>query len=178
MQRALCRSQLPPLTAAATADRLVSAADHASMRAACETGVAMVRAPHEVASMPHIFTVRLVTLCCGRRFCAPERPMCPSCFCVPVFVQPSPIDQLYQRASCSFMYHFNGHHLQPDLLKRALQGVLTELPHLAGRGCVLGSGSRLIDSVIKCSNEGATFTTASAPNIRWPQLPCFRHANG
>ncbi|EFN51753.1 hypothetical protein CHLNCDRAFT_139681 [Chlorella variabilis] len=81
--------------------------------------------------------------------------------------KPAPVDQMYQGAAVSFTYFFKDHNLQPDLLKRALQRVLGELPHLAGRGRVLGRGNRLIDSVIECTNEGVVVATASARNIRF-----------
>ena len=77
------------------------------------------------------------------------------------------MDQLYQFAGFNFTYFFKGRHLQADLLQRAVQGVLAEVPHLAGRARLLGNGSRLIDSVVECNNEGLELTTASAPNIRW-----------
>ena len=67
----------------------------------------------------------------------------------------------------NFSFFFRGTHLDPVLLKRSLRGVLSELPHLAGRGRVLGSGSRLVDSVLACNNAGVEVATASARNIRW-----------
>lgn len=74
---------------------------------------------------------------------------------------------MYQYAGFNFTYFFKGHNLQSNLLKHAIQGVLSEVPHLAGRGRVLGSGSRFIDSVIDCTNEGVEFATARAHNIRY-----------
>lgn len=46
-----------------------------------------------------------------------------------------------------------------------------ELPHLAGRGRVLGSGSRVADCAIECNNEGIELATAAAPQVRCGMLP-------
>jgi hypothetical protein len=73
---------------------------------------------------------------------------------------------MYQGASVTFTYFYKGHDLDPKVLKEALQGVLAELPHLAGRGRILSGGDRLIDSVIECSNDGVEFSTADAQAIR------------
>jgi hypothetical protein len=73
---------------------------------------------------------------------------------------------MYQFAGFNFTYFYNGHSLDPKVLKEALQGVLAEVPHLAGRGRILCGGDRLIDSVIECNNDGVEFSTASAQAIR------------
>ena len=81
-------------------------------------------------------------------------------------MQPAPNSQITQDMGFFISFFFKSHDLDPGLLKRSMQGVLAEVPHVAGRGRVVGSGSRLIDSVLECNNEGVEFTTASASNVR------------
>ena len=72
-----------------------------------------------------------------------------------------------QDMAINFSFFYPGRRgIDPAVLKRALQRVLGEVPHAAGRGRLLGYGSRLVDSVVECCNAGAEFVTAEAPNIR------------
>ncbi|KAI7846408.1 hypothetical protein COHA_000118 [Chlorella ohadii] len=93
---------------------------------------------------------------------------------------PPPNSQLCHSMAFNYSYFFQGHAITPELLKRALQTLAGELPHLAGRGRVLGSGSRVADCAIECNNEGIELATASAPQVRlqdvgphtWSVLTC------
>ena len=81
--------------------------------------------------------------------------------------QPPPNSQMCQDMAISFSFFYpGGRTIDPAVLKRSLQCVLGEVPHVAGRGRLLGYGSRLVDSVVECCNAGAEFATAGAPNIR------------
>ncbi len=71
-----------------------------------------------------------------------------------------------QSLAFNFSYFYRGSPMQSELLKQALVGVLRELPQLAGRGRVLGNGSRMMDSVVDCGNQGAEFAFSAAPEIR------------
>ena len=170
LQRTLGRKVF---TVGKAADWPQSAADHEWMRQACQTGTEMVRAVQEAAPEARIFKViqgeslELATVPGGL---PPHRHRTSQIIAPAFHLQPAPVDQMYQGAAVSFTYFFKDHNLQPDLLKRALQRVLGELPHLAGRGRVLGRGNRLIDSVIECTNEGVVVATASARNIRCAAL--------
>ena len=55
------------------------------------------------------------------------------------------------------------------MLYTPLAALAEELPHIAGRGRVLGSGSRVADCAIECNNEGIDLATASAPQVRWAE---------
>lgn len=80
--------------------------------------------------------------------------------------QPSPMDQMSQGLAFNFSYFYRGRPLRPDLLRRALAGLLGELPQLAGRGAVAGAGSRMADARVECGNQGAELATSAAPGIR------------
>lgn len=81
--------------------------------------------------------------------------------------QPSPMDQMSQGLAFNFSYFYRGHHVRPELLQRALAGLLGELPQLAGRGAVQGRGARMADAVVDCGNQGAELATSVAPGVRW-----------
>lgn len=84
----------------------------------------------------------------------------------PSSMQPPPNSQLCGGMAFSMSLFFPGRAIDPALLEPALRGVLSELPHLAGRGATLGSGSRLADTVLRCSNAGVELATAAAPAVR------------
>ena len=67
----------------------------------------------------------------------------------------------------SISFFYPGHTIQREPLEAALRGVLGELPHLAGRATLRGSGSRLADMALRCTNDGVTLATAAAPGVRW-----------
>ena len=195
MTHHVCRTLAPALftagqhtLAAAAADLPTrwprTGADHERVRQSSQTSVEMVRAAGDVPKEARLFVVRgrLVRAAadaCRRWPVVPSRlldssrpslappappapPPPPAAAHTP---QPPPNSQLCHAMAFNFSFFFAGRPICADRLKAALQGVLGELPHLAGRGHLLGSGSRQADVVVDCNNAGVELATASAPTF-------------
>lgn len=156
---------------------LVTASDHERLRAASQTATLVVRAASADSSSdaPRTFTASLdaltINCCCPTLGCrcrqrAPRRRAPAALPPLPPPLQPPPNSQLCGGMAFSMSLFFPGLAIDPALLEPALRNVLTELPHLAGRGATLGSGSRLSDTVMRCSNAGVQLATAAAPGVR------------
>lgn len=78
-----------------------------------------------------------------------------------------------QVRGCQRPAMFNGSTCRCTTSCKPYAALAAELPHLAGRGRVLGSGSRVADCAIECSNEGIELATAAAPQVRCGVVPGY-----